>query len=99
MDRETLQNAIACPTEAFIPQKSDRFTVGNQLFKKLRRTNLKIKNAHQIQASVITHWLKLHNIREVQYMAGHRYISSTERFLQDDIENLQEMIDNLHPIN
>ncbi|WP_299213255.1 hypothetical protein [uncultured Dokdonia sp.] len=42
---------------------------------------------------------ELHNIREVQYMAGHRYISSTERFLQDDIENLQEMIDNLHPIN
>jgi len=32
-------------------------------------------------------------------MSGHRYISSTERFLQDDIENLQEMIDNLHPIN
>lgn len=98
-DREVLQNAIACHTEAFIPQNSDRFTVACQLFKKLRRINLNIKNAHQIRASVITHWLKLYNIREVQYMAGHRYISSTERFLQDDIENLQEMIDNLHPIN
>ncbi len=94
-----MQNAIASHTEAFIPQNSDRFTVGNQLFKKLRRINLNIKNAHQIRASVITHWLKLHNIREVQYMAGHRYISSTERFLEDSIENLQEMIDNLHPIN
>ncbi|WP_299208149.1 hypothetical protein [uncultured Dokdonia sp.] len=32
-------------------------------------------------------------------MSGHNYISSTERFAQDDIENLQEMIDDLHPIN
>ena len=24
------------------------------------------------------YWLKHYNIREVQYMAGHRYISSTE---------------------
>ena len=31
-------------------------------------------------------------------MAGHRYISSTERYLQDDLESLQEMIERLHPV-
>lgn len=43
-------------------------------------------------------WLTQYNIREVQYMAGHRYISSTERYVQDDLENLQEIIESLHPI-
>ena len=52
----------------------------------------------QIRASVITHWLSQYNIREVQYMAGHRYISSTERYQQDDLENLHELIESLHPI-
>ena len=32
-------------------------------------------------------------------MIGHRYISSAERYVQDDLENLQEVIDNLHPIH
>ncbi|CAI8389838.1 MAG: Uncharacterised protein [Polaribacter sejongensis] len=32
-------------------------------------------------------------------MAGHRYISSTERYLQDDLENLHEIVNNFHPIN
>jgi len=31
-------------------------------------------------------------------MAGHRYISSTERYVQDDLENLHELIENLYPI-
>jgi len=32
-------------------------------------------------------------------MVGHRYISSTERYLQDDLENLHEIVNNFHPIN
>ena len=60
--------------------------------------NYTIKNAQQIRASVISNWLKDYNIREVQYMAGHQYISSTERYLQDDLEGLQEMIEKLHPV-
>jgi len=33
------------------------------------------------------------------YMEGHRYISSTERYLQDDLENLHEIVNNFHLIN
>lgn len=52
----------------------------------------------QIRSSVITHWLKKHNLREVQYMAGHRYVSSTEKYLLNDMEDLSEQIDRYHPI-
>ncbi|HAV54320.1 MAG TPA: integrase [Aequorivita sp.] len=65
----------------------------------MRALNLRVKDSKQIRASVITHWLKHYNIRKVQYMAGHRYISSTERYVQDNLEDLHEMIENLHPIS
>jgi len=64
----------------------------------LRKYNPKIKDFHQIRASVITEWLKKHNIRQVQYMTGHRYISSTERYRTDTLENLQDLINELHPL-
>ena len=69
-----------------------------RLMKAAKRLHPKIKNSKQIRASVITHWLKIHNIRQVQYMTGHRYISSTERYRTDLLETLQEQIDELHPL-
>jgi integrase/recombinase XerD len=75
-----LQDSIGCHTEAFIPLNGDRFEmITYWLFKKLRRINHNLKNSKQIRASFITYWLQHHNIREVQYLAGHCYISSTER--------------------
>ena len=68
------------------------------LTEKLKRQNKKVANAKQIRASVITHWLKLYNLRQVQYIAGHRFISSTESYLINDIEDLQEDINKYHPI-
>jgi integrase/recombinase XerD len=59
---------------------------------------MKIKNLNQIRASVITKWLKIYNLREVQYRAGHKYISSTESYLQNDMEGLQEEINMYHPL-
>ena len=98
-DRETLQDAIKSHTEALFPLNSDRFDIiSSQLLKRLKRINYNVRNIKQIRASVITDWLNTYNIREVQYMAGHRYISSTERYVQDDLENLHEMIESLHPI-
>ncbi|MDB2520732.1 hypothetical protein N9X09_00715 [Flavobacteriaceae bacterium] len=63
-----------------------------------KRINHTVKNSLQIRASVISNWLKNYNIREVQYMARHRNISSSERYLQDDLESLQEKIESLHPV-
>jgi site-specific recombinase XerD len=58
----------------------------------------RIKNLKQIRASVITKWLKLYNLRQVQYMAGHKWISSTEEYLQNEMEGLQEEINKYHPL-
>jgi integrase/recombinase XerD len=70
----------------------------SRLMKNAKKVNSKIKDPKQIRASVITYWLKHHNIRQVQYMTGHRYISSTERYRTDNLETLQEQIDELHPL-
>jgi len=43
--------------------------------------------------------LTKYNLRQVQYLAGHRYISSTEKYVQDDLENLHEIVNNFHPIS
>lgn len=59
------------------------------LIQALKQQDARVKDAGQIRSSVIINWLKQHNIRQVQYMAGHRYISSTERYKQEDISGLQ----------
>jgi len=64
----------------------------------LQKQNKKVKNLQQIRASVITHWLKIYNLREVQYRAGHRYISSTESYIINDIEDLVEEVAKYHPL-
>ena len=69
-----------------------------KLPKELQAIDIKAQNLKQIRTSVITHWLKSYNLREVQYMAGHRYISSTENYLINDLEGLQEDIIKFHPI-
>jgi len=69
-----------------------------QLMIKVRQINPLVKNAKQIRASVIIKWLKLYNLREVQYLAGHRYISSTESYLQNDMEGLKEEVQQFHPL-
>ncbi len=52
----------------------------------------------QLRTSVITHWLKNYNLREVQYMAGHRYVSSTEAYQINDLDDLIEDIGKYHPL-
>jgi integrase/recombinase XerD len=40
------------------------------LFRLIRKTYLDVMSAQQVRQSAIFHWLKDHNLREVQYMAG-----------------------------
>jgi len=64
----------------------------------LKRNAQKIKDAQQIRSSVIVNWLKQYNLRQVQYMAGHKYISSTEKYKQEDLEDLQRQLNLFHPL-
>jgi integrase/recombinase XerD len=68
------------------------------LMAQLRKQNNKLENADQLRASVIVKWLKQHNLREVQYLAGHRYISSTEAYKQNEMEGLSEEVNMFHPL-
>jgi site-specific recombinase XerD len=87
--------------QLFIGEGGHCYSISNfitQLMIKLRKLNPIVLNAKQIRASVITKWLRMYNLREVQYLAGHRYISSTESFLENDIEGLQEEVQQFHPM-
>ncbi len=71
----------------------------SKLTKELKKINHQFIDVKQIRTSVIVHWLKQHNLRKVQYLAGHRYISSTERYQQDDLESLHKTINTYHPFS
>ena len=68
------------------------------LFISIRETNPEILNPKQIRTSVIVHWLKNYNLRQVQYMAGHKCVSTTERYLLNNIDSLQSKIEKFHPL-
>jgi integrase/recombinase XerD len=64
----------------------------------LRKINPKYRHGMQIRQSVITEWLKEKNLRTVQYMAGHRYVSSTERYQTNNLEDLKDALNKYHPL-
>lgn len=68
------------------------------MFKALRKKYPNIKHAKQIRMSVIRNKLKTMNLREVQYFAGHKYVSSTERYQLGNIEDLKKQVDKYHPL-
>lgn len=54
-------------------------------------------NLKQIRASVITQWLKLYGLRKTQWLAGHKYISSTETYLANNLAGLTDDILKYNP--
>ena len=67
------------------------------LSEELKGINPQIKNAQHIRASVILYWLRQHNKRQVQYMAGHKYIHSTEAYEVQELETLTDQLTKHHP--
>jgi integrase/recombinase XerD len=79
---------------------SDRFTTITQaILQGIKKYEPRVKEIKQLRASVITNWLKLHNIRKVQQMAGHRYVSSTEAYQVNNMDDLKEDVNRYHPLN
>ena len=70
----------------------------------LNQLNLKLPkltyhpNLRLIRTSVIKNWLKVHDLRKTQYLAGHRYISSTERYVTKDLQHLKNKVIEFHPL-
>jgi len=67
------------------------------LTKQVKSLDKNLLNFKQVRASVITTWLKIYGLRKAQYMAGHRYISTTERYLPNEIEGLMDDISKFNP--
>lgn len=70
----------------------------HHLIKALQQINPKVKSCGQIRQSVIAEWLKQENVRNVQYKAGHKYISTTERYQTNNLEDLEEALKIHHPL-
>ena len=64
---------------------------------RLQKRHSYFKNARQLRSGRIALWLNQHNLRQVQYMAGHRYISSTERYRMSQVDDLQRALSKHHP--
>jgi|SRR5579859_858158 len=74
------------------------YSVTGMMLVHLRKINASVRNFDQIRASVITHWVKIYNLRKAQYMAGHRYVSSTEDYKQQVLDELQSDVKKFHPL-
>jgi len=69
----------------------------DKLMQKLRAAHEYFINAGQLRQSRLAIWVKHHEVRQVQYMAGHKYVSSTERYQSTDMADLQKELDKHHP--
>jgi integrase/recombinase XerD len=98
--REVLNQRVKVNQHKLFPtgDKSKFTSITEVIIKKLRLYNAKVKNVPQIRVSVITNWLKHHNVRRVQFLAGHKRIMSTEFYKQEHIEKLQSIVERFHPL-
>jgi integrase/recombinase XerD len=71
---------------------------GEVMWMMRRLKHEKVKQASQIRASTIAEWTRIHDVRTVQYMAGHKYVSTTERYQVTHLEDLKAQLTKYHPL-
>jgi site-specific recombinase XerD len=98
--KQLLQLHPAHTDELFIQHREALhfYGVTQVILKHMRRINHTVKNLDQIRASVITHWVQVHDLRKAQYLACHRHVSSTEAYKQQLIDELQADVKKFHPL-
>ena len=89
----------SCQTEEswLFPGKKHSDMVASVIIQ-AKKIHPELTDARQIRSSVIMNWLKIHNIRQVQYMAGHKSIRSTEQYRSQDLSNLTRQLELFHPL-
>lgn len=68
------------------------------MFRSIKKSHPKISSGKVIRTTVIAHWLKQEDIRIVQHKAGHRWVSSTERYNVYNLQELKEALEKYHPL-
>ena len=69
-----------------------------KIVEQIKKDHPEIKGSRQIRTSVIMNWLKSNNIRQTQYMAGHKSIRSTEQYRNHDLTDLTKQLELFHPL-
>lgn len=67
------------------------------LLQQLKGIQPKLRNTSQIRSSIIIHWIKVYGKRKTQYLAGHKYVSSTEHYQSQEIDSLTDLLTRHHP--
>ena len=98
--RKEFLEATGATSKLFLQWKTkDNFhNITHLMLTHLRTINSRVKNFDQLRASVITAWLKQYDLRKVQYLAGHKYVSSTEEYKANNIDELQDDVTKYHPM-
>lgn len=69
-----------------------------QLLHVLKKRHPELTSLHQIRTSVLANWAKEKPIREAQYLAGHTHLRSIQRYRDIDLQDLQESLNEYHPL-
>jgi len=69
-----------------------------KIVEQAKKNHPAIIDSRQIRTAVIMNWLKSNNIRQVQYMAGHKSIRSTEAYRNQDLMDLTRQLELFHPL-
>jgi integrase/recombinase XerD len=96
--RNKIINKITSP---LFNTSSSEFALQNllqRLSEKLRKSVYGFEALYQLRSSVIYNWVKEYDLRKAQYLSGHKYISTTEKFIVKDLSILQKEVDKYFPL-
>jgi integrase/recombinase XerD len=85
-------------TQLIISMEGGTTLAGEVAWMMKRLKHPKVRQASQIRASVIAEWTRRYDVRIVQHMSGHKYVSSTERYQATHLEDLKEQLRKHHPL-
>ena len=82
----------------FVKSGKTRFSsITGSILRKLEKTH-QVRSLQELRNSRIALWMKSHNLRQVQYMAGYKTLQSLEPFNTDEIEQLKLAVEKYHPL-
>jgi integrase/recombinase XerD len=69
-----------------------------KLLNDLKKRHPEVTSFFQVRSSVISNWTREKPMREVQYMAGHNSLISTQRYQDVNLQDLQASLNEYHPL-
>ena len=95
----TRAKLLRCRKESdkLVPQSKINDIV-SRFTEQVKKQYTEIRGSRHIRSSVIMNWLRTNHIRQVQYMAGHRRVSSTEKYQKEDLHDLAQQLNIYHPM-